>query len=87
MVVTVVPTTTGSTQRSPRWYSHITGIRWEKSGGQVELGLSTNWKTNKNIHINPWEGSNVSQPCKKNEGNMERKNFMINMVDIADIVE
>ena len=54
MVVTVVPTTTGSTQRSPRWYSHITGIKWEKSGDQVELGLSTNWKTNKNIHINPW---------------------------------
>ena len=54
MVVTVVPTTTGSTQRSPRWYSHITGIKWEKSGDQVELGLSTNWKTNKNIHIDPW---------------------------------
>ena len=54
MVVTVVPTTTGSTQRSPRWYSHITGIKWEKLVDQVELGLSTNWKTNKIIHINPW---------------------------------
>ena len=33
------------------------------------------------------KGNNVSQPCKKNKGNVERKNFMINMIDILDIVE
>ena len=33
------------------------------------------------------KGNKISQPCKKNEGKVERKNFMINIVDIPDIVE
>lgn len=28
------------------------------------------------------KGNKISQPYKKNEGNVERKNFMINIVDI-----
>ena len=66
MVVTVVPTTTGSTQRSPRWYSHITGIKWEKSGDQVELGPSTNWKTKQKYS---YQSMNEINKTSGNNGN------------------